>query len=89
MQSGESQQMERKHIFVIDGSPEFLDLLREFLQDEQFNVTTTNYVPKTFDQIAVLQPDLLIVDLVVRAQAGWDLLERLQVEALTRGSRSW
>jgi CheY-like chemotaxis protein len=81
----ESRQMERKHIFAVNSSPEFLDLLRELLQGEQSNVTTTNYVPKTYDQIAALQPDLLLIDLVVGVQAGWDLLERLQHGALTQG----
>jgi CheY-like chemotaxis protein len=84
-QNGEPQRMERKHIFAVNSAPEFLDLVRDLLQDEQFNVTTTNYVPRTFDQIAALQPDLLLVDLVVGIQAGWDLLERLQFEAITRG----
>jgi CheY-like chemotaxis protein len=54
------------------------------VQDQRFNVTTTTYVPRTFDQIAALQPDLLIVDLALRRQAGWELLVRLQVEGLTR-----
>ena len=81
----ERRQMGRKHIFVVDGAPDFLNFVRELFQDEDYNVTTTNYVPQTFDQIAVLGPDLLIVDLVVGVQAGWDLLERLQDEAGTRG----
>jgi len=65
--------------------PPSLDLIRELLQDEQYNVTTTNYVAKTFDLIACLQPSLLIVDLVIGEVAGWELLGRLQHEAITRG----
>ena len=85
MAQAERRQMGRKHIFVVNGAPEFLNFVRELLQDEDYNVTTTNYVPQTFDQIAVLAPDLLIIDLVVGIQAGWDLLDRLQREAGTRG----
>jgi DNA-binding response OmpR family regulator len=81
----ERQQMGRKHIFAVNGATEFLNFVRELFQEEGFNVTTTNYVPHTFDQVAVLQPDLLIVDLALGIQAGWDLLERLQAEAVTRG----
>lgn len=80
---GEEARMDRKHIFVVNGSPMFLDLMRMFLQDEHYNVTTTNFVPRTFEQISGLQPDLLIIDLAVGQTAGWDLLERLKVEALT------
>ena len=87
MATGEAErrQMGRKHVFVVNSSPEFLDFVRELLQDEDYNVTTTNFVPRTFEQIAALAPDLLIVDLVAGLQAGWDLLERLQAEAATRG----
>ena len=81
----EQQQMGRKHVFAINGHSDFLELVRELLEEERYNVTTTNFVPRTFDQIASLQPDLLIVDLVIGKQAGWDLLERLHAEAITQG----
>ncbi len=83
MSAAEHQQQARKHIFVVNSSPDFLDFIRQLLQDEQYNVTTTNFVPRTFEQIDALQPDLLLVDLVAGQQAGWALLERLQAEAVT------
>ncbi len=83
MDNREHQQMGRKHIFVVNGAADFLDVLRELLQDEQYNVTTTNFVPDTFEQIAVLQPDLLMIDLAVGKQAGWDLLAHLAAAANT------
>ena len=85
MAEAEREQMARKHILVVNGSADFLDILRDLLQEEQYNVTTTNFVPRTFEQIEALRPQLLIVDLVIGERAGWDLLERLREEALTRG----
>ena len=82
-QERETRQMTRRHVFVINGAPVFLDLMREILQDERYNVTTTNFVPNSFAQIAALQPDLLILDLVVFDQAGWDRLEHLAAAAST------
>jgi CheY-like chemotaxis protein len=76
--------MGRKHIFVVNGSPDFLDVVRELLQEERYNVTTTNFVPRTFDQIEALDPSLLIIDLAVGIMAGWELLERLSRTAATR-----
>jgi CheY-like chemotaxis protein len=76
---------ERKHIFAIDGSPEFLNIVRDLFQDEDYNVTTTNFVPTSFEQIASAQPDALIVDVVVGEQDGWELLEQLHAEAETAG----
>jgi DNA-binding response OmpR family regulator len=74
----------RQHIFVVNSDPAILDLLRTLLQEERYNVTTTNYVPRTFNQIVALRPDLLIANLTPREFSGWDLLERLHGEALTR-----
>lgn len=78
------QQMLRKHVYVVNGSPEFLDLVRELLQDENYNVTTTNFVPFSFETIQAAQPALLIIDLVLGERAGWDLLTRLRAEISTR-----
>ena len=85
MGAPEGDQMGRPHIFVVNGAPDFLNLMRELLQDEAYNVTTTNFVPDTFDQIVAAHPDVLIVDLVVGRRAGWDLLEALHAGAATAG----
>ncbi len=81
----ERAQRARPHIFVVDGVPAFLNLMRELLQDEDYNVTTTNFVPATFAQIAAARPDVLIVDLAMGQWAGWDLLEALHSAAATAG----
>lgn len=73
----EHQQMTRKHVLCVNGAPSFLDFVRDLLQDERYNVTTTNYVPRTFDLIESIQPDLVILDIVVGVGAGWELLEQL------------
>ncbi len=85
MSDPEAAQMDRQHIFVVDGSPDFLNLLRELLQEERYNVTTTNFVPNSFEQIQALLPDALIVDVAVGESAGWELLEQLHAEAATSG----
>ncbi len=76
---------ERKHIFAINGSPDFLNVIRDVFQEKGYNVATINFVPNSFAQIAALEPDVLIVDIVVGQRAGWDLLERLNAEAATTG----
>jgi DNA-binding response OmpR family regulator len=78
------EQMGRKHVYVVNGSPDFLDIVRELLQDENYNVTTTNFVPLTFETIGAAQPSMLIIDLVIGERAGWDLLARLRQGASTR-----
>lgn len=78
------QQMVRKHIFVVNGLPDFLDIVRQLLQDENYNVTTTNFVPLSFETIEAAKPSLLMIDLVIGEDAGWDLLTRLRQGASTR-----
>ena len=82
----EDRRQERhKHIFAINGSPDFLNVIRDLFQEEAYNVTTTNFVPNSFQQIAALDPDALIVDIVVGQQVGWELLEQLNAAAATTG----
>jgi hypothetical protein len=60
-----NHQGERKHILVVNGDPAFLEMVRELLQLYDYNVTTTNFVPRTFRQIEARRPDLVIIDLVI------------------------
>jgi DNA-binding response OmpR family regulator len=78
-------QEEREHVFAINGSPDFLNIVWELFQEEDYNVTTTNFVPNSFEQIAALQPNALIIDVAVGQKAGWDLLEQVNVGAETTG----
>jgi CheY-like chemotaxis protein len=81
----EPDQQQRPHVFAINTSPEFLNIVREWFQEEGYNVTTTNFAPHSFEQIEVLQPDAVILDVAIGQEAGWELLERLQADADTSG----
>ena len=78
-------QARRPHVFGINSSPEFLNIVRELFQEEGYNVTTTNFAPNSFAQIEALQPDALIIDIAIGQEAGWELLEQLGADADTAG----
>src|SRR5215207_4992636 len=78
-------QQPRRHVFAINTSPEFLNIVRELFQEEGYNVTTTNFAPNSFQQIEALQPDALIIDIAIGQEAGWELLEQLSADADTAG----
>jgi CheY-like chemotaxis protein len=78
-------QEQRKHVFAINTSPEFLNIVRELFQEEGYHVTTTNFAPNSFAQIEALKPDALIIDIAIGEQAGWDLLKQLDTDADTAG----
>jgi CheY-like chemotaxis protein len=81
----ERSQERRKHVFAINASPPFLNIIRELFQEEGYNVTTTNFAPNSFAQIEALQPDALIIDIAIGQDAGWELLEQLEADADTAG----
>jgi CheY-like chemotaxis protein len=81
----EQVQQARKHVCCINGSSVFLDAARALLESEHYNVTTTNVMPLTYYLISMLQPDLLLLDVVYGVRAEWELLERLAEEAATTG----
>jgi CheY-like chemotaxis protein len=78
------EQQRRKHIVMVDSSRVFMEIIAELLADERYGVTASDYVPEIFTQIAVLKPDLIIIDLTFTEKAGWALLERLELESLTQ-----
>jgi CheY-like chemotaxis protein len=78
-------QTARRHIFAINSSPAFLNIVRELFQEEGYNVTTTNFAPNSFAQIEALRPDALIIDIAIGQEAGWELLEQLDADADTAG----
>jgi CheY-like chemotaxis protein len=83
---GENRSQEpRRHLFVINSSPDFLSIVRDLFDEEGYDVTTSDFAPEVVDQIAALQPDALIVDVAVGETAGWELLERLHAGAATTG----
>ncbi len=49
-------QERRTHIVAIDGSPAFLNIVRELFQDEGYHVTTTNYVPTSLSSAPTSRP---------------------------------
>ena len=58
----------RKHIFAINGSADFLRVIRELFQEENSDIGT-NFVPSSSAQIAALKPEALIADIVIGQQA--------------------
>jgi pilus assembly protein CpaE len=85
LKQAEQVQMLRKHVVAINSEPDFLEAIRILLNEESYNVTTTNNVSTTFDSIVALEPDLVIVDLRFGKDASWTLFTRLIEDPETTG----
>jgi CheY-like chemotaxis protein len=73
-------------IAIIDDDPAFLDLMQDLLGvGEGYEVFTSPNWVGSFDFVSRVEPDLVILDLMLgRDQAGWAVLELLRSDPATR-----
>jgi transcriptional regulator with XRE-family HTH domain len=67
-----------KHVVCVSALPSFLTISRRLLAEDRFAVTSMIGVAVTADQIACLQPDLLILDLDAETPQLRELIEQLR-----------
>ena len=75
-------------ITVVNDSPEFLDVMREVLEDARHDTTTIDGDrPDALDAIRTARPELLIIDvrLGVDGDRGWEIAQQIRREADFRG----
>ena len=66
---------DRPSISVINDNPEFLELMRDILdEDAGYAVTTFHDGETSVDQLAASNPDLIIVDLLLGGSSGWEIV---------------
>jgi hypothetical protein len=75
--------MRRAGAFVVNGGPDFLDIVRVLLQAGRYD-GIPDFVPRSSGRIAGLQPAPPVIDPTVGARAGRDASERLHTEARIR-----
>src|ERR1700741_5329486 len=69
---------ESGHILVVDDQQEICDLVREYLTDEGFRVTTANDGAGLREAVGRDPIDLVILDLVLRGEDGLQLARELR-----------
>lgn len=69
------------HILIMDDCPAILDLLREFLEEEGYRVTTSTTLPNVADLVA-LAPDCILLEwrFAHDPDAAWRYVLRLRLE---------
>jgi DNA-binding response OmpR family regulator len=71
-------------IMVINDTPEILDLFRELLEPKGYDVVIYSYAPFELAEIERIQPDLIVLDLIIgHANAAWQLLQMLKMRRTT------
>lgn len=68
-------------ITVVNDSPEFLELVRDVLEDERYQTTTIDVdTPDTLERIVASHPDLLMIDLLLGSPGheGWTVARQVR-----------
>ena len=74
----------KPRVLVINDTQEILDLFRDLLEEEGFEVTLYSYAFHDIEEIAQGAPDLVILDLLIGAEAlGWQLLQKMKMSRRT------
>ena len=74
----------RRHLLVVDDVAAILELYRDLLEHEGYRVSVASAPPTEPDDVARLASDLIILDLVFRAEElGLRFLERLELDGPT------
>jgi DNA-binding response OmpR family regulator len=76
-----------QHILVINDTQEILELFREILSEEGYQVTIHSYSTQDLEAVRRSRPDLIIADFppVTREEQGWQFIQKLNMSADTAG----
>ena len=69
------------HILVVDDDTRLRDLLRKYLRDNGFRVTTAATADEAYRRLGGIEFDLLIVDVMMPGQNGLDFTAKLRRES--------
>lgn len=73
--------MDKKgNILVVDDSETNLVLLEAILEEENFNVQTALSAKEGYELIQVRIPDLILLDILMPNENGFDLLKKLKAK---------
>ena len=71
-------------IMVVDDTQEILELFREILEDEGYEVHLHAFAVRDLAEIERVAPDLLILDFIMTDErSGWQLLQKLKMRPAT------
>ena len=75
---------DRRVILAVNDSHEILELFRDILEDEGYDVRLYSYAFQDLAEIKSLAPDLIILDFMIGGEDhGWQLLQKIKLDRET------
>jgi CheY-like chemotaxis protein len=76
---------ERPRALVVNDTQEILDLFRDILEEEGYEVILATYAPRDLTSVIEVDPDLVILDFMMGDEAvGWQLLQKMKMHRQTQ-----
>ncbi|PJF22891.1 MAG: hypothetical protein CUN56_03710 [Phototrophicales bacterium] len=72
-------------VLIIDDNEGLVELLERYLSGQTYQVVSANSGEAGLKLAQQLQPDAIIMDLMMPGMDGWELLQYLRTDAITRG----
>lgn len=76
--------MPRKKIAVIDDSKEFVELCKDALEREGYEVLPSIGSLRAYEIVKQGKPDLIMLDIMMPGRSGWELLDILKMDPDTK-----
>jgi CheY-like chemotaxis protein len=76
----------KKRILVIDDAPDILALVQAVLEQEGYEVFTAIDGRSALEQILIMEPDLILLDLFMPVMNGYEFIEQLRQRDQHNGS---
>ena len=70
--------MPKIRVLVVDDNPDTVGLYRRYLESLQLVVRAADTVDRMWELLAKANPDLVLLDLLMPEQDGWDVLQQLK-----------
>ncbi|RKZ23113.1 hypothetical protein DRQ18_01235 [bacterium] len=74
----------RKKIMVVDDEEDILSLIREILEGEGYGVICVNNGEEAVIKAVELQPDLILLDIMMPGMDGWEVVKLLKEHESTK-----
>ncbi len=69
-----------KTVMIVDDDESFLELASTFLDSEGYKVVTATSGEKCLNKLEKVNPDLILLDMMMPGMDGWDTYERIHAE---------
>ena len=69
-----------KHVLVVNDTEEIIELFRDIIEGMGHRMSGTSYAPEELTEIQQAEPDLVIVDIVIKGEKlGWQLVQKMRM----------